>query len=382
MKKGMLYRIRSLLFISLALLSFGVESVFAQTPEYATYTGSNTSGTGNFTCSEMPDFTYSITGDIATGDTAVPGPDPQVVENDGGGMESVYGQADPQQNIEVEVAGYGGGNGGGVGDPITNTVTTTLTFDAPTTPGALAFMILDVEQDQVTVCAKDASGNDVPVSVIANWFQSNFDANNANPGPINPEWDTTSGTLVGQTTRPGDPAPGAVKQTNYVADLPDNEAGAAWFEVDIAITVLQFKSQALGVNPDDPSQHFYIATTCVEPTCTDLLNDPDICLYIIDNPNSAIAQDDCDGGGISNLIECQTGEDPSDPADDCMAIMNAGIDICTFLDANPNSPFGAQDCDNGGANNITECNANQDPKDPSDDFPCPSPNCADIIIKN
>jgi len=374
MKKGMLYSIRSLLFISLALLGFGVETALAQTPEYATFSG-GISGTGDFSCSEMPGFTYSITGDFAPGDTSVPGP-AQTIDNNGAGFETIFGQADAQQNIEVEVAGFGGGNGGGIGAPITNTVTTTLDFDTPTPPGAFAFIIADVEQDQVMVCALDADGNSVPVSVIDTWFQASFDADNSDAATIAPSWDSATGTLVGQE------GAGGVKQTTYVADLPDNEAGAAWFQVNISITQIQFKSQALGVNPDDPSQHFLFATTCEEPTCTDLLNEPTICDYIIDNPNSDLAQADCDGGGISNLIECQTGEDPSDPADDCMALMDAGIDVCAFLAANPGSPFGAQDCDNGGVDNLTECLANQDPKDPADDFPCPNPNCADIIIRN
>ncbi len=373
MEKEILFRIRGLLFFSLIFFGFGVESGLAQSSEYATFTG-GLSGRGEFTCSESPDFNYSITGDVALGDTSVPGP-AQVIDNGGGGIEAIYGPADNADNIEVEVAGFGGGNGGGIGATIVNTVITTLDFDAPTTPGALAFIMADVEQDQVMVCALDANGDPVPVSVIDGWFQMAFNADNGG-GATPPSWDSTTGTLVGQF------AAGPVKQTTYVADLPDNEAGAAWFEVDISITQLQFKSQALGVNPDDPSQHFIIATRCLEPTCTDLITEPTICDYIIANPASAIAQDDCDNGGISNLIECENGEDPNDPADDCMALMDAGIDVCTFLAANPGSPFGAQDCDNGGVNNLTECLAGQNPKNPADDFPCPNPNCADIIIRN
>ena len=373
MEKEILFRIRGLLFFSLIFFGFGVESGLAQNPEYATFSG-GLSGTGTFTCSESPDFTYSITGDVAPGDTNVPGT-PQVINNGGGGLEAIFGQADGQQNIEVEVAGFGGGNGGGIGATIVNTVVTTLNFNSPTTPGALAFVMADVEQDQVQVCALDANGAPVPNSVIAGWFQTAFNADNVG-GATPPSWDPATATLVGEF------AAAPVRQTVYVADLPDNEAGAAWFQVDIAITQLQLKSQALGVAPDDPSQHFLFASLCTEPTCTDLLNEPAICDYIVANPSSDIAQADCDGGGVSNLIECENGEDPSDPSDDCMALMDAGINFCAFLAANPNSPFGLQDCDNGGVNNITECNAGQDPKNPDDDFPCPNPNCADIIIRN
>ncbi len=370
----MLKRARLLLFFVFPFLGFGVGTAFSQTPEYATFTG-GLSGSGEFTCSEMPGFTYAVTGDTAPGDTSVPGP-AQVVDNNGGGMEVVFGQADAQQNIEVEVAGYGGGNGGGIGDPITNTVTTTLDFDSPTPPNSLAFLVADIEQDQVTICAFDSDGAPVSAAVINTWFQASFDADNSDATSTPPTWEAATSTLVGEF------GAGGVKQTNYVADLTDNEAGAAWFRVNIAITKIEFKFQAMGVNPDDPSYHLFVATTCEEPTCMDLLNDPLICDYIIDNPNSAIAQADCDNGGISNLIECQTGEDPSDPSDDCMALMDAGLDICTILANDPNNGLATQDCDNGGVDNLTECNANQDPKDPTDDFPCPSPNCADIIIKN
>ena len=219
----------------------------------------------------MPNFTYSITGDVAPGDTSVPGP-AQVVDNNGGGLETLYGQADGAQNIQVEVAGFTGN----VGDPIANTVVTTIDFDSPTPPGSFAFLIADVEQDQVMICALDANGNAVPVSVIANWFQASFDADIAD-GPVTaPLWDASTGTLVGQES-----GAGAAKQTNYVAALPDNEAGAAWFEVDIAISQLQFKSQALGLAPDDPSQHFLLASLCKEPVCSDLINDIGICACLL-----------------------------------------------------------------------------------------------------
>lgn len=267
MKKGILFKVRIFSCFVLALFGFGVESAIAQTAEYATFTGDASTGTGSFTCNAMPDFTYTISGDVASGDTAVPG-EQQTVDNDGGGMELIYGQADQQQNIEVEVAGYGGGNGGGIGDPITNTVTTTIAFTSATPAGSLAFLIADVEQDQVMICAQDANGVDVPNSVIARWFKSSFDACDGCPDEnltegisVPPTWDAANATLVGQYGS-------GVKATNYVADLPDNEAGAAWFEVDISIRQLQFKSQAMGVNPDDPSQHFFIATTCKEP-CPD-----------------------------------------------------------------------------------------------------------------
>jgi len=41
--------------------------------------------------------------------------------------------------------------------------------------------------------------------------------------------------------------------------------------------------------------------------------------------------------------------------------------ICEILTANPSHPIGAMDCDNGGKDNLTECNEGLDPTDPSDD---------------
>ena len=208
-------------------------------------------GFGTFNCAGMPDFEYSISGDVAAGDTSVPGP-MQVIDNGGAGFELIYGAADFADNIEVEVAGFFGP----VGSPITNTVNTTLNFASPTPPGEFSFIIADVEQDQVIICALDENGAPVPVSVINTWFQASFDANNSDLATIPPTYDPTTGTLVGQE------APGGVQATVYQPDLPDNEAGAAWFTVTTPISQLTLKSQALGIAPDDPSQHFVFASTC------------------------------------------------------------------------------------------------------------------------
>jgi len=93
-----------------------------------------------------------------------------------------------------------------------------------------------------------------------------------------------------------------------------------------------------------------------------------ICQYLTDNPNSALANSDCDNGGESNIIECNNGGNPSDPADDsCENFEASGQDLCAFLDANPNSPLANADCDEGGVDNQTECDNGGDPFDPVDD---------------
>ena len=99
----------------------------------------------------------------------------------------------------------------------------------------------------------------------------------------------------------------------------------------------------------------------------------DICAFVLANPTSPMALADCDGGGISNLIECQNGDDPFDPSDDCNAAAASGTDICAFVLANPTSPLALADCDGGGIDNLTECQNGDDPFDPIDD----NMSCAD-----
>ncbi len=246
-----------IVFFAISTLFTDIYSQSAPNAQYAGLTApsgtpaTGLTGRGEFNCAGMPDFDYTISGDIAPGDTSVPGPN-QIIDNGGNGFELIYGPADFADNIEVEVAGFFGP----VGSPISNTVTTTLDFDAATPPGEFSFIIADVEQDQVMICALDENGVPVPLSVINSWFVApSFDADNSDINTIPPTWDTTTGTLVGQEGT-------GVKATTYQPDLPDNEAGAAWFTVNVPITQLQFKSQALGVAPDDPSQHFIFASTC------------------------------------------------------------------------------------------------------------------------
>ena len=252
-----LFSLLSLFMItSLSLTNQGISQT-APNAEFATLSpgvaaNGEITGTGSFNCAGMPDFDYTISGDFAPGDTSVPGP-LQPIDNDGGGFETIYGQADAADNIEVEVAGFFGT----AGSPISNTVVTTLDFASPTTPGEFSFLIADVEQDQVQICALDENGAVVPVSVINTWFVAAFDADNSDINTIPPTYDPGTGTLVGQEGN-------GVTQTTYQPDLPDNEAGAGYFTVTTSITQLVLKSQALGIAPDDPSQHFIFAATCQE----------------------------------------------------------------------------------------------------------------------
>ena len=94
----------------------------------------------------------------------------------------------------------------------------------------------------------------------------------------------------------------------------------------------------------------------------------DICAILATNPNDALATQDCDGGGVDNLTECQNGGDPTNPDDDsCANMYAAGADLCAFILANPTHPLATADCDNGGVDNITECQNGGDPFDFADD---------------
>ena len=113
--------------------------------------------------------------------------------------------------------------------------------------------------------------------------------------------------------------------------------------------------------------------------CTSAIVDgSDICAFVIANPTSPLALADCDGGGISNLIECQNGEDPFDPSDDCQAALDSGMDICAFVLANPASTFAQADCDGGGISNLVECQNGGNPLNPMDDCASAIADGADI----
>ena len=93
----------------------------------------------------------------------------------------------------------------------------------------------------------------------------------------------------------------------------------------------------------------------------------DVCALIAANPNHPLAQADCDGGGVSNIIECANGGDPLNGNDDCSSAISAGLDICAMIAADPNSALAVADCDGGGIDNATECANGTDPSDSDDD---------------
>ncbi|MBK7226321.1 MAG: hypothetical protein IPH96_13290 [Saprospiraceae bacterium] len=90
-----------------------------------------------------------------------------------------------------------------------------------------------------------------------------------------------------------------------------------------------------------------------------------ICTYVTANPTSPLALADCDNGGINNIIECQTGGDPLNAGDDCPTGAGAADTICARIALKiPTGGLAMSDCDGDGQTNATECTNNTDPTDP------------------
>jgi len=89
-------------------------------------------------------------------------------------------------------------------------------------------------------------------------------------------------------------------------------------------------------------------------------------LTICSQPDSigVFGDDDCDNGGISNLLECINGTDFKVGDDDCSAAIRGNIDICLLIQVDQNDVskgyldnhvLSQVDCDGGGLTNFEEC---------------------------
>ena len=106
---------------------------------------------------------------------------------------------------------------------------------------------------------------------------------------------------------------------------------------------------------------FVLSDLCLTLSPTD-----NICQILAEDPNSGLADLDCDNDGVSNSLECNNGTDPNNPEDACTAVQNAGLDICTILESNPDSELAQLDCDDDGISNAEECEGGSDPSDGCD----------------
>ena len=104
-------------------------------------------------------------------------------------------------------------------DTATTPSTTTYTFENPTPDTGWAFVLGDIDADQVQVRATDEAGDAVPASQIDSWFQGAF--NYAGEAAV-PTWQSGASTLTG--------SPGAL----------DTNGASGWFEPDIRLTSLSF----------------------------------------------------------------------------------------------------------------------------------------------
>jgi len=180
----------------------------------------------------------------------------------------------------------------------------------------------------------------------------------------------------------------AINTTNPTCGIdPDGSADAiitngvppftyAWNTGATTTSITGLSAGSYTVSITDQNGCCAITSTIISlPECDscDLANQGliDICTIIADNPNSPLVTEDCDGGGVINVIECNTGYNPTDYADDCTSAEVANLDICANILLDNNHPLAAQDCDNGGISNLLECQAQTDPFDASDDCMAP-----------
>ena len=218
-----------------------------------TFTGAS-SGMGVFTTpgpepASLPDFTWSITGD--DGNSAVSTAE---IFNGTNSFEPIFGEADNESNLDLEVAAYTANPG----DPIPNRQTLTITFNSLSPAGNVwGFALTDVEVDQILIRARDSGGSAVPFSTIDSWFVQGFDADPLTDSIEIPQWDGTNAVLVGSASNTST-YDGLVQPS-----IPGSEAAAAWFSPDTQLTELILHYEALE-SATAPNYHVYIAS-CIDP---------------------------------------------------------------------------------------------------------------------
>lgn len=136
---------------------------------------------------------------------------------------------------------YGSSQGQGylnVGTAAANSPsTTTLTFTAPTPTTGWAFILGDVDADQVTITATDPTSATVPAAELGFAGVFNYCAATPRPGSCTgggpftdvPTWDPTTATLTGNG--------------------PDTPGAAGWFQPTTALATLTFTLTALNGTP-------------------------------------------------------------------------------------------------------------------------------------
>jgi hypothetical protein len=104
-------------------------------------------------------------------------------------------------------------------DNATAPSTTTYTFADPTPDTGWAFVLGDIDADQVRVTALDGNGDPVPAAEVSSWFRGSF---NSAGGADQPTWDAATSTLLGNPT------------------ATDTDGATGWFEPDVRLRSLSF----------------------------------------------------------------------------------------------------------------------------------------------
>jgi len=225
--------------------------MFAQTSEYAVWaeTGSD-SGTGSFVTTSMPDYTWTVTGDVNT--ALVDNAETWTGTN---GIESIFGEADNASNLNFSVPGLGGN----IGDPVTQSATLNVNFNSATPSFGWAFSLIDFDADQAFISATDSGNNPVSTAVINSWFQSVFDIDGGSDIPTYVSTGVPANTVVVYGSDL--PAPvGSTYHTTIIdgSNLPTSEAGALWFMPNISLNSITIQFQTPW-DQGTASMHAYIA---------------------------------------------------------------------------------------------------------------------------
>ncbi len=351
----------------------------------------STAGVGAFSfgsgrVSVLPGFAWNISGKPLSVRVADDEP-----FDGGNSMQGIYGQANDATNLNIRVQA----NNAQRGAPIPHSAVLTIVFDAATPASGWGFSVIDLDVDQVTISAIDASGAQVPKATIDRWFIQKFDANPSQDGVNIPSWDAIGAAVVGSESR------STRARSTVEGNLTDSEAASAWFQPDVSLKSLTLEYESLQENAT-PSYHVLVgacATTFVAPTPTPMSSgdsdgdtipdaiegsgdsdNDDMPNYLdLDSdgdtiPDSIEGSDDTDGDGIPDYLDGDSDDD--DVSDRIERDADGSQCIETNLDANRNgiddgvvscSAAPLSDDDTDGNPDLTDTDSDNDGKTDGDE---------------
>ena len=243
--------------------------------EYATFTLTGEhQGTGTFENATLSDFIWLASGTLAQEVQIL---DDEVFD-DGSQFEDIFGQADFEQNLRIQLIPNGSGTSG---LPITSSATLTINFDQNTPAYGWGFCVVDIDVENCLISAIDQNDNEVTAEDIDDWLIELFDTDSIEDGLNIPKWDAAHAALLGADT----PEDYVVYDNLVIGGMPSSEAPAAFFMPDIPLKSLIIDLENL---QEDAfvSYHFYIAS--LFPTAIPEKMEATIGIY--PNPASTIVQ--------------------------------------------------------------------------------------------